>query len=156
VPYELVTVGSDWGAYRRALEHWIVNVSPTLEDGEYAVEMPNSDLKCEARKESDRPHGVFLRRLVPEDDTLVQRVRKQVERKMKKLRRYKAEGHTTVLILETQDIALMNQHKILEAVREAVVGKMPDGLDQIWYAEAVGYVFFDLTGPITTGSDVLG
>jgi hypothetical protein len=156
VPYELVTVGSDWGAYRAAIEHWIVNVCPTLDDGEHTVDMPNSDLECEARKESDRPHGVFLRRPAPDDDTLVQRVQKQVERKMKKLRRYKADGHTTVLILETRDIALMNQHKMLEAVREAVRGKMPAGLDQIWYAEADGHVFFDFTAAITTGSDVLG
>jgi hypothetical protein len=32
----------------------------------------------------------------------------------------------------------MNQYKMLEAVREAVGGKMPEGLDQIWYAEAGG------------------
>ncbi len=74
---------------------------------------------------------------------------------MKKLGRYKADGNTTVLIVETQDIALMNQHKMLEAVREAVGGKMPEGLDQIWYAEAGGYVFFDFTQAITTGSDEL-
>jgi hypothetical protein len=127
VPYELVTVGSDWKAYRAALEHWIVNVSPTLEDGEYAVDMPNTDLKCEALTKTDRPHGTFLRRPAPEDDTLVQRVRQQIERKMKKVRRYKDEGHTTVLILETQDIALINQHKMLAAIREAVDGTMPEG-----------------------------
>ena len=57
---------------------------------------------------------------------------------------------------ETQDIALMNQYKMLEAVREAVGGKMPDGLDQIWYSEVGGYVFFDFTQAITTGSDELG
>jgi hypothetical protein len=45
---------------------------------------------------------------------------------------------------------------MLEAVREAVRGKMPEGLDQIWYAEAGGYVFFDFTQAITTGSNELG
>jgi hypothetical protein len=155
VPYELVAVGADWNAYRQALERWIIDVSPTLEDGEHAVAMPNSDLQCEALKASDRPPGVFLRRFAPEDDTLVERVSKQIERKMKKLRRYKAEGHTTVLLLETQDIALRNQHKMLEAVREAVGGQMPEGLDQIWYVEAGGHVFFDFAEAITTGSDEL-
>jgi hypothetical protein len=50
----------------------------------------------------------------------------------------------------------MNQYKMLEAVRTAVGGKMPEGLDQVWFTEARGQVFFDFTGPITTGSDVLG
>lgn len=60
-----------------------------------------------------------------------QRVGQQIARKMKKLRRYKAEGYTTVLILETQDIALMNQFKMLESVREGVGGSIPEGLDQL-------------------------
>jgi hypothetical protein len=28
VPYELVTVGTDWEAYRLALAHWILKVAP--------------------------------------------------------------------------------------------------------------------------------
>jgi hypothetical protein len=74
---------------------------------------------------------------------------------MEKLLRYKTDGHTTVLILETRDSALMNQYKMLEAVRTAAGGKLPEGLDSLWYAEAGGHVFFDLTGPVITGSDVI-
>jgi hypothetical protein len=32
---------------------------------------------------------------------------------------------------------------------------MPEGLDQLWYAEAGGHVFFDFTGPINQGTDVI-
>jgi hypothetical protein len=49
----------------------------------------------------------------------------------------------------------MNQYKMLEAVRTAVGGKMPEGLDQLWYAEAGGHVFFDFTGPINQGTDMI-
>lgn len=49
----------------------------------------------------------------------------------------------------------MNQHKLLEAVRRAIDGKMPRGLDQIWYSEADGHVFFDFTGPIVRGDDII-
>jgi hypothetical protein len=45
---------------------------------------------------------------------------------------------------------------VLEAVREAVGAEMSERLDQIWYVEAGSYVFFDLTKPIITGSDVIG
>lgn len=155
VPYELVTVGADWEAYRLALAHWILNVAPTLSDGRHDIALPNTSLTCIALKESTRPARVVLSRPAQDDETLPQRVGLQITRKMKKLRRYKVEGYTTVLILETQDIALMNQHKMLEAVREGLAGAIPEGLDQLWFTEARGVFFFDFTRPIATGSDVL-
>ncbi len=155
VPYELVTVGSDWESYRLALAHWIVNLSPTLRDGRHDVRLPKTDLTCLALKQSAQPPGVILSRPIQDDHTLAQRVGQQITRKMKKLSRYKADGYTTVLILETHDQSLMNQHKMLEAVRTGV-GAMPDGLDQLWYTEAHGAYFFDFAEPIRTGSDDLG
>ena len=114
---------------------------------------PGTGLNCICDKDSNRPAKIVLYRPAPHDHTLARRVREQIEQKMKKILRYKEEGHTTVLILETRDSALMNQHKLLEAVRTAIDGKMPRGLDQIWYSEANGYLFFDFTGPITRGDD---
>jgi hypothetical protein len=151
VPYELVTVGSDWEAYRLALAHWIVNVSPTLQDGRHDIGLPNTDLTCLAVRASTQPPAVILSRPSEDDRTLAHRVGQQITRKMKKLRRYKANGYTTVLLLETQDQSLMNQHKMLEAVREGV-GAIPAGLDQVWFTEAHGAYFFDFTKPLRTGS----
>jgi hypothetical protein len=101
VPYELVTVGTDWEAYRLALAHWILSVAPTLPDGRYDIELPNTPLTCIGIKESDRPARVVISRPIQDDETLSQRVAQQITRKMKKLRRYKADGYATVLILET-------------------------------------------------------
>jgi hypothetical protein len=155
VPYELVTIGSNWKAYRLALAHWIINVAPTLPDGRYDIELPNTSLTCIGVKESDRPARVVISRHIQYDETLPQRVAQQITRKMKKLRRYKADGYATVLILETQDQSLMNQHKMLEAVREGLGGSMPNGLDQLWFTEASGAYFFDFAKPIREGHDVL-
>jgi hypothetical protein len=83
------------------------------------------------------------------------RVGDQIKRKMEKLIRYKADAQTTVLILETRDSALMNQYKMLDAARTSVAGKMPDGLDCLWYAEAGGHVFLDVTNPSTNGADAI-
>ena len=138
VPYELVTIGSDWEAYRLAFAHWIINVAPTLPDGRYDIELPNTALTCIAIKQSDRPARVVISRPIQDDETLSQRVGQQITRKMKKLRRYKADGYATVLILEAQDHSLMNQHKMLEAVRKGLGGSMPEGLDQLWFTEAKG------------------
>jgi hypothetical protein len=155
VSYELVTIGSDWEAYRLALANWIINVAPTLPDGRHDIGLPNTPLTCIGIKESDRPARVVISRPIQDDETLPQRVGQQITRKMKKLRRYKADGYTTVLILETQDQSLMNQHKMLEAVREGLGGSMPEGLDQLWFTEARGAYFFDFAKPIREGHDVL-
>jgi len=81
------------------------------------------------------------------------RAGKQIDRKMKKLLRYKADGFTTVLLLESQDMALMNAHKMREAVRLGIGGRLPNGLDHLWYAEDHGETFFDFTAAITDGTD---
>lgn len=61
-----------------------------------------------------------------------------------------------MLLLETKDIALMNQHKMREAAREGMGGAMIPGCDQIWYVEAEGYVALDLTPALVNGHDELG
>lgn len=60
-----------------------------------------------------------------------------------------------MLLLETKDSALMNQHKMLEAAREGMGGAMIPGVDQIWCVEADGYVAIDLTSALLKGHDVL-
>jgi hypothetical protein len=155
IPYELVQVGGDWQSHFLALASWVVLTAPTLPDGNHQISIPGTALECVAVKDSAMPAKVVLYRPAPDDDTLPLRVGEQITRKMEKLVRYKAEGHTTVLILETQDNALMNQHKMLEAARMALGGQMPSGLDRLWYAEAGGHVFFDFTGPITAGHDII-
>jgi hypothetical protein len=117
--------------------------------------MPGTSLKCIGVKEASRPPAVILSRPIQEDTTLSHCVGQQITRKMKKLRRYKSDGFTTVLILETCDQSLMNQHKMLKAVREGPAGAMPEGLDQLWFTEAAERFFFDFGEPIRMGSDVL-
>ena len=61
-----------------------------------------------------------------------------------------------MLLLETKDSALMNQHKMLEAARQGTGGAMIPGVDQIWYVEADGHVAIDLTSALLNGHDELG
>lgn len=155
VPYELVQVGGDWQSYFMTIAHWALVTSPGLPNGVHQIPIAGTGLECTADKDANREPKIVLYRPAPQDDTLVARVGEQITRKMKKLPKYKVDGYTTVLLIESQDNALMNQHKMLEAVRTAIAGKMPEALDQIWYAEAGGYVFFDFTGPIMRGDDMI-
>ncbi len=135
----------------RALDHQGGIEAP----GRYDIELPNTPLTCIGIKESDRPARVVISRPIQDDETLPQRVAQQITPKMKKLRRYSADGYATVLILETQDQSLMNQHTMLEAVRDGLGGSMPEGRDQLWFTEARGAYFYHFAKPIREGHNVL-
>ena len=55
--------------------------------------------------------------------------------KAKKLKKYKDLGKTTVLLIESNDIALMDIQgwKILNAIRAAYPFGLPIGINEIWY-----------------------
>ena len=116
------------GRWRTAIRGLLVHDSvrhararlAVLAAGVHEIELPGTTLRCVAQKKSDWPPGVFLRRPTPDDDTLPVRLGEQIRRKMKKLAAYKAKVYTTVLLLETKDGSLMDQHKMLEGVREGI------------------------------------
>jgi hypothetical protein len=137
------------------LAAWITYVAPNLADGVHEFKLASTPLGLTARKGGPGEPGVFLARPEPADDTLATRVGDQVRRKVKKLATYKPTC-TTVLLLESTDNALMNSGKMLKAVRESLDGHLPEGLDQLWYVESRGCVFFDFTAAITNGTDEVG
>ncbi|MCZ6622819.1 MAG: hypothetical protein O7B35_01070 [Deltaproteobacteria bacterium] len=121
--YHAVSTGQDWLSIREALKIWITHEVPHLADGSHVT---NS---------SDRPHGLFFARYKPVDDTLPARIRTQFDRKAQKLAKYQNAGKTTVLLVENSDIALMNDQKMLEAIRRAYPDGLPVGVDELWYAD---------------------
>lgn len=40
-----------------------------------------------------------------------------------------------MLLIENDDLALMNEFRMLEAIQEAYPEGLPDGVDEIWYAD---------------------
>ena len=62
-------------------------------------------------------------------------MRDHLSRKASKLKPYKAEGFRTILLLESDDIALMDESIMLDGIRRAFSQKLPDGVDEIWYAD---------------------
>ena len=72
---------------------------------------------------------------VPENSDFPKRLRVHLNRKAKKLIPYRENGFKTVLLVESDDIALMDGSIMLDGIREAFSQKLPDGVDQIWYAD---------------------
>ena len=136
IEYNAVAKGQDWDAIRSSLKIWITNEASALPDGAQILDnLPGIPFRLHVTKSSERRPGVFFARWKPEDDSLADRVRVTFDRKADKLARYHAEGKTTLLLVENDDIALMNEQKMLEAIRTAYPVGPPAGVHQIWYAD---------------------
>ncbi len=151
--------GMDWNGIRNDIRNWIVNDAPTLGNGNHKIDLPTSTpieypIAMHVWKEPE-PHIVGFARFEPEDDTLPSRIRKLLDKKAKKLRRYQESSFKTIILFENDDIALMNESKILDAVREAYPDGLPQGVDEIWFADTAipdKPHFYDFTTKILNGA----
>ena len=136
IEYDAVIKGQDWAAICRNLKDWIINESPRLDDGENVLENVHGvPFRLHVRKASDRRPGIFFARFEPKEGTLPARIRKQFDRKEKKLKNYHGSDKTTILLIENEDIALMNEGKMLDSIQKAYPSGLPHGVDKIWYAD---------------------
>jgi len=134
--YDAIGTGQNWVAVRAALKRWVSNEAPGLPEGRSLVENPPGiPFRLHVVKSSERRPGVFFARFQPDDDTLPARVKVAFDRKAEKLARYQTPGVTTILLVENDDIALMNQWKMLEAIQTAFPMGPPPGVDEVWYAD---------------------
>jgi hypothetical protein len=135
--YEAVRKGQDWAAIRQGLKNWIANEASRLPDGRQIIKaVPGVPFRLHVVKKiySRRP-GVIFGRFKPEDDTLVNRIRELFDDKANKLNKYQKSGKTTVLLVDGFDFVLMNEWIMLQAIQDAYPNGLPQGVDQIWYAD---------------------
>ena len=131
--------GMDWKGIQADLRNWIVDYAPSLGNGNHEKILPTSTptefpIVMRVWKKS-APAIVGFARFDPEDDTLSMRIRKLLDRKARKLRKYQGSSSTTIILLENDDIALMNEAKMLDALREAYPDGLPLGVNEIWFAD---------------------
>jgi len=157
IEYDAVKKGQDWAAIRQNLKDWVINESPRLDDGRSVLENIHAiPFRLRIRKASDRRPGIFFARFEPKDTTLPTRIRKQFDRKAKKLAKYHGADNTTVLLIENEDIALMNEGKMLDSILIAYPSGLPNGVDKIWYADTSipnDIEFMDFTPEIMQGEN---
>jgi hypothetical protein len=134
-PYDGIAIGQDWNGIGAALETWVSTTVPGLGDGRGIATISGVPFQLHYTKESDRPPGLFCMRIAPDDATLAQRVAAQIRGKAKKLVPYRRDGMTTVLLVDSGDIALMNVHKLKDAVLAAFPEGLPAGIDELWHAD---------------------
>jgi len=87
---------------------------------------------------------MIFSRFEPGDDTFSDRLRAQFDRKAEKLRKHRGSGLTTVLLVESDDIALMNVSKLVTGIRRAYATGPLAGVDQMWYADNFAVILEEL------------
>ena len=150
IPYEFdkYIEPKNLSAIQKAFEDFVVQNSRDWNDGgpHKFEDVQGVPFNFQVFKDSDLPSGVRFQRILPPNVDFSDRLFKQLESKRGKLVEYRKFGLTTVLLVESKDIALVdvNGQKVLNAIREAYPSGMPLGLDQMWYVDTVG----DLPGGI--------
>jgi hypothetical protein len=150
--YDAITLRQDWAVIREDLKTWIIEDSPQLLDGRHTLEnLPGIPFRLQVTKQTGRPPRIIFGRIAPEDESLPDRIRQQLDSKIMKLAPYKAHGLITVLLIESDDIALMNDSKMLNAIRSAYPQGLPPGIDKIYYLDTsipTEMEFRDFTEPV--------
>ena len=131
--------GMDWNCIRDDLRKWIEDHASLLGNGVHEIILPTStpvEFPIVMRVwKGLAPSIVGFARFDPEDDSLPARIRKILDRKAMKLRKYQGPSATSILLVENDDIALMNELKMVDATREAYPDGLPQGVDEIWVAD---------------------
>ncbi|MDZ7723245.1 MAG: hypothetical protein U5R06_10680 [candidate division KSB1 bacterium] len=154
IPYDAIKKGQNWKKIKNTMRNWLLEKTPGLQYGrEYnRIDIKELPFIFWIKKDKNRHHGLFICRNVPEDKSLSKRIKKLLDRKVDKLLKYNSDGYTTILLIESDDIALMNENILIASICESYHGKLPDNVDQIWYADTTikdKLLFIDLTETIT-------
>lgn len=156
--YRAVTTGQDWAAVRSALRNWIRESSEQIAIGRHELAVDGVPFPVTVWKRVDLPAGVYFSRLVVDSyETLAESAGPLIVRKAKKLGVYQQRGKTTVLLLESDDIAMMNHVKMHEVISAVFPGAWPGGVDQIWYADTTLWPatrFFDMKAVARECADI--
>ena len=152
--YNAITTGQDWTATRGALRSWILEESPSLDDGHHIRNnIPGIPFTIHVEKKAIDSQGrLSFIRFDQSDNTLPFRIKELFDRKAKKLAKYQGCGKTTILLIESYDIALMNESKMVTVIRDAYPNGLPSGVDTFWYAPNTSIVapikFKDITADL--------
>jgi hypothetical protein len=147
VPYQNVEPGRSWTEIRRAINEWLVAGAGELPDGATSHSLSGVPFRLTVRKRPGQPGKVFLMREAPAglEASLLPEMRRSLDHKYLRLGEYRAQGATTILILDSEDIALVAPSDLYLAFLRATREQPRPHLDQVWLVLQFGAYCF--SGP---------
>jgi hypothetical protein len=129
--------GQNWRDIRETIKAWVLTESPRLSYGSHKNLAIRGLPFAVGIDKRDRPPALLFGRygdpseLAPD----LAQVRGLFERKARKLRPYSAAAKTTILLVASQDIALMSPELFCAFAVRLFHGGRPSGVDQLWFAD---------------------
>ncbi len=155
----VITKGQDWRKIRQGFKSWIsqeIDNSRLANGPHWVKNAPDIPFPFHVIKGYDLLPCVRFGRFPPDNTNLSERIKKLLDIKAKKLQSYKDLSKITVLLIESNDVALMDVQgwEILNAIREAYPNGLPVGVDKIWYVDIADLpdriIFKDFTPDLLT------
>ncbi|MBA3005658.1 MAG: hypothetical protein KJ900_03320 [Proteobacteria bacterium] len=150
LPYNSIQKGADWQGLRTALHNWIADESINLADGSHIISnIPGVPFEFHARKTHSGKTGLSLLRFAPILDDFPSRLRNHLDRKIKKLAPYKCKDKSTILLIESDCIAFMNEGIMWDSLSDAYPEGLPTGIDNVWFVHTSmpkDILFFNMNG----------
>lgn len=135
--YVSITEKRDLGSIHEVFKNRIGEADLSLADGCRVLEsVPDIPFQFDVIKGNELPKDILFALVNPDDSTLPEHIKELIDKSAKKLAECQGTGKTTVLLIESNDPALMND-RILGAIRKAYPEGLPSGINQIWYGETV-------------------
>lgn len=139
VPVHAVPARIDWQELSRLIESWIVtNLNRLPYDQRVEVQISGVPFALGVRRErAAGPGSLFGMRVAPADlrEQRVQVLIERIQAKSAVLSGYKRQAFRTVLIIESDDVALTNREEICEDFQEAVKAQQPADIDDAFLVE---------------------
>jgi len=134
LPYEGIKTGQNWENVKTVLQNWILNESFMLSEGSHIISgILGLPFDFRAKKNTNAKSGLILSRYSPDITDFTTRLRKHLDRKVAKLASYKEKDKTTLLLVESNDIAFMNDGVMWDSLKSAYPEGLPTGIDNVWF-----------------------
>lgn len=136
-PHSGLTPGQDWKTIADSVKEWFLVRAADLPEGRTQAEIAGVPFPITVfKRKSPRPR-VVLSRFPPDRevaDALLAEVKESLGHKYARLSEYRQGGAVTLLLLESDDIALVHETDIYRAVLMSMRDAPRPELDQVWLA----------------------
>lgn len=141
IPTFGIQTGTNWNDIRDTLRKWLLTQVSALPFGHTDHQIEGVPFRIGIWKEDRRDRGFGVARWTPPgldtNDELTEIVATALDDKNDQLQKYRANGDETVLILETDDIALMNHVLLYKAFLQASACISTPNIDQAWMVQTI-------------------
>jgi len=134
-----VEKGQRWDALKRAIRSWLTTNVPV--PGRTDVTIPGVPFPVSIIREEDGPTGFTVFRWYDESLDISEGLRATIaaalENKNNQLGAYRTAGNRTILVLESEDVALANRVLVYRAFLATEKAADMSNIDQVWLASTI-------------------